>query len=64
MTFDEVIGMTDVDPLQPYTKMALGMLSFSAKIILAQVEYDTAVLKLLEKLGRVYGFITQDQILG
>ncbi|KAG2358148.1 hypothetical protein BDR07DRAFT_1463169 [Suillus spraguei] len=44
----------EVDPLQPYTKMALGMLSFSAKIILAQVEYDTAVLKLLEKLGRTH----------
>ncbi|KAG2122145.1 uncharacterized protein EDB93DRAFT_1259302 [Suillus bovinus] len=46
--------------LHPYAKMALGVLSCTAKIILAQTNRDAAVLKLLKKLCEVYDFITQD----
>ncbi|KAG2344492.1 hypothetical protein BDR05DRAFT_189862, partial [Suillus weaverae] len=60
--FDSVIG--EITHLHPYAKMALGVLSCAAKMILAQANLDTALLKLLEKLGEIYGFITQDEILG
>ncbi|KAG2338716.1 hypothetical protein BDR05DRAFT_1041822 [Suillus weaverae] len=60
--FDSVIG--ELANLHPYAKMALGVLSYAAKMILAQADRDTALLKLLEKLGEIYGFITQDEILG
>ncbi|KAG2340650.1 WD40 repeat-like protein [Suillus weaverae] len=60
--FDSVIG--GIADVHPYAKMALGVLSCAAKIILAQADRDTAVLKLLDKLCEVYGFITQDEILG
>ncbi|KIK38133.1 hypothetical protein CY34DRAFT_809670 [Suillus luteus UH-Slu-Lm8-n1] len=62
--FNDMIGrIVDLD-VHPYAKMALGVLSWSSKIILAQVDRDAAVLKLLEKLCEVYGFMTQDQMLG
>ncbi|KAG2107521.1 uncharacterized protein F5147DRAFT_761311 [Suillus discolor] len=60
--FDAVIG--EIADLHPYAKMALGVLSCAAKIILAQADRDAAVLILLEKLCQVYGFITQDRMLG
>ncbi|KAG2104713.1 uncharacterized protein F5147DRAFT_762057 [Suillus discolor] len=60
--FDAVIG--EITDLHPYAKMALGVLSCAAKIILAQADRDAAVLKLLEKLCQVYSFITQDQMPG
>ncbi|KAG2335671.1 hypothetical protein BDR05DRAFT_1006571 [Suillus weaverae] len=60
--FDSVIG--EIADVHPYAKMALGVLSCAAKMILAQTDRDAAVLKLLEKLCQVYGFMTQDQILG
>ncbi|KAG2107527.1 uncharacterized protein F5147DRAFT_653374 [Suillus discolor] len=65
--FDAVVGK--ISDLHPYAKMALGVLSCAAKqsfaqIILAQTDRDAAVLKLLKKLCQVYGFITQDQMLG
>ncbi|KAG1720450.1 uncharacterized protein EDB91DRAFT_1281392 [Suillus paluster] len=44
--------------------MALGMLSCAAKIVLAQADRDKAVLDLLQKLGQVYSFMIQDEILG
>jgi hypothetical protein len=45
--FDAVIrGIMDV---HPYAKMALGMLSCAANIILAQVDHNPAVLRLLNK---------------
>ncbi|KAG1869428.1 hypothetical protein DFJ58DRAFT_911289, partial [Suillus subalutaceus] len=50
--FDDVIE--EIADVHPYAKMALGVLSCAAKIILAKVDRDTAVLKLLEKLGEVY----------
>jgi hypothetical protein len=69
-----------VSQVHPYAKMALGVLSWSSKvclffylpishcssvqIILAEVDRDAAVLQLLEKLCEVYGFMTQDQMLG
>ncbi|KAG2158608.1 uncharacterized protein EDB93DRAFT_1334540, partial [Suillus bovinus] len=56
--FDDVIGK--IADLHPYAKMALGVLSCTAKIILAQTNRDAAVLKLLKKLCEVYDFITQD----
>jgi hypothetical protein len=34
------------------------------QIILAQLDRDAALLKLLEKLCRVYSFMTRDQMLG
>ncbi|KAG2141430.1 uncharacterized protein EDB93DRAFT_1252575 [Suillus bovinus] len=56
--FDDVIGK--IADLHPYAKMALGVLSCTAKIILAQADRDAAVLQLLKKLCEVYDFITQD----
>jgi ATP-dependent Lon protease len=57
--FDQVIeNITDV---HPYAKMALGVLSFAAKIILSQADRDTAVLKLLEKICEVYNLMAQDE---
>ncbi|KAG2153455.1 uncharacterized protein EDB93DRAFT_1336299, partial [Suillus bovinus] len=46
--------------VHPYAKMALGVLSAAAKIILAQAERDKSVDCLLQKLDEVYGFITKD----
>ncbi|KIK38627.1 hypothetical protein CY34DRAFT_14919 [Suillus luteus UH-Slu-Lm8-n1] len=60
--FDSVIG--EIANVHPYAKMALGVLSCAAKIILAQANRDAALLKLLEKLSEVYVFITQDEMLG
>ncbi|KAG2141188.1 uncharacterized protein EDB93DRAFT_1105789 [Suillus bovinus] len=60
--FDAVIG--EIANVHPYAKMGLGVLSCAAKIVLAQADRDKAVLKLVEKLCEVYGFITQDQMLG
>ncbi|KAG2127907.1 uncharacterized protein EDB93DRAFT_1269722 [Suillus bovinus] len=60
--FDDIIGK--IVNLHPYTKMALGVLSCAAKIIIAQADRDVAVLELLKKLGEVYSFITQDEMLG
>jgi len=59
--FDTVIGK--IADVHPYAKMALGMLSCAAKIILAQLDRDAALLK-LEKLCQVYSFMTRDQMLG
>ncbi|KAG2158585.1 uncharacterized protein EDB93DRAFT_554165 [Suillus bovinus] len=56
--FDDVIGK--IADLHPYAKMALGVLSWTAKIILAQADRDAAVLELLKKLCEVYDFIIQD----
>ncbi|KAG2361762.1 hypothetical protein BDR07DRAFT_25502 [Suillus spraguei] len=59
--FDNVIGkLADV---HPYAKMALGVLSCAAKIILAQGDRDKALLKLLKKISEVYSFIMQDDML-
>ncbi|KAG2362066.1 hypothetical protein BDR07DRAFT_1074184 [Suillus spraguei] len=59
--FDDVIGkLADV---HPYAKMALGVLSCAAKIILAQADRDKAVLELLKKICEVYSFISQDDML-
>ncbi|KAG2339592.1 hypothetical protein BDR05DRAFT_938889 [Suillus weaverae] len=60
--FDSVIG--EIADVHPYAKMALGVLSCAAKMILAQTDRDAAVLKLLEKLCDVYSFVTQDEMLG
>ncbi|KAG2102842.1 uncharacterized protein F5147DRAFT_654925 [Suillus discolor] len=57
--FDDVIGK--IADLHPYAKMALGMLSWTAKVILAQADRDAAVLELLKKLSEVYDFMTQDR---
>ncbi|KAG2141151.1 uncharacterized protein EDB93DRAFT_639803 [Suillus bovinus] len=57
--FDTVIG--EIANVHPYAKMALGVLSCAAKIVLAQVDRDKAVLKLVNKLCQVYSFITQDK---
>ncbi|KAG1813769.1 hypothetical protein DFJ58DRAFT_892070 [Suillus subalutaceus] len=62
--FDTVIDRSQIPQVHPYAKMALGVLSCAAKIILVQVDRDKAVLKLLEKLDEVYSFITQDEMLG
>ncbi|KAG2143439.1 uncharacterized protein EDB93DRAFT_1105281 [Suillus bovinus] len=60
--FDDVIGK--IANVHPYANMALGVLSCAAKIIIAQADRDAAVLELLNKLGEVYSFITQDKMLG
>ncbi|KAG2363200.1 hypothetical protein BDR07DRAFT_1282860 [Suillus spraguei] len=52
-----------VPQLHPYAKMALGVLSCAAKIIIAQVDRDDAVLELLKKISEVYSCITQDKTL-
>ncbi|KIK32150.1 hypothetical protein CY34DRAFT_19251, partial [Suillus luteus UH-Slu-Lm8-n1] len=57
--FDAVIG--EIANVHPYAKMALGVLSCTAKIILAQTDRDAAVLQLLEKLCEVYNFVTQNE---
>ncbi|KAG2365253.1 hypothetical protein BDR07DRAFT_684754 [Suillus spraguei] len=54
--FDEVIGK--IVDVHPYAKITLGVLSCTAEVILAQVDRDAAVIKLLEKLCQVYCFIT------
>ncbi|KAG2361876.1 hypothetical protein BDR07DRAFT_1090291 [Suillus spraguei] len=59
--FDDVIGK--IADVHPYAKMALGVLSCAAKIILAQADRDEAVLELLKKTCEVYDFITQDDML-
>ncbi|KAG2159003.1 uncharacterized protein EDB93DRAFT_1100061 [Suillus bovinus] len=46
--------------VHPYAKMALGVLSAAANIILTQAERDKSINDLLKKLDEVYGFITQD----
>ncbi|KAG2112303.1 uncharacterized protein F5147DRAFT_792167 [Suillus discolor] len=56
--FDTVIEK--IANVHPYAKMALGILSAAAKIVLAQAERDESVHRLLQKLDEVYGFITQD----
>jgi hypothetical protein len=60
--FDDVIEK--IADVHPYAKMALGVLSCAAKIILAQADRDAAVLELLKKLDQVYTFMAQDQMLG
>jgi hypothetical protein len=60
--FDAVIR--DIVDVHPYVKMALGMMSRAAKMIPVQVDRDTAVLKLLDKLSEVYRFIAQDEMRG
>ncbi|KAG2151029.1 uncharacterized protein EDB93DRAFT_1103260 [Suillus bovinus] len=60
--FDHVIGK--IADVHPYAKMALGVLSCAAKIIIAQADRDAGVLKLLDKLCEVYSFMTQDEMLG
>lgn len=57
--FDGVIRT--LAEVHPYAKLALSVLSWAAKIILAQADRDTAILGLLQKLGDVYGFITEDK---
>ncbi|KAG1870459.1 hypothetical protein C8R48DRAFT_670822 [Suillus tomentosus] len=47
--------------VHPYAKMALGVLSAAAKIILAQAKRDESVDRLLQKLDEVYGFIIRDE---
>ncbi|KAG2066758.1 hypothetical protein BDR04DRAFT_1029204, partial [Suillus decipiens] len=49
--------------VHPYAKMALGVLSCAAKIILAQAGRDEAVLELFKKICEVYNFISQDDTL-
>ncbi|KAG2130792.1 uncharacterized protein EDB93DRAFT_1263214 [Suillus bovinus] len=56
--FDAAIE--NIANVHPYAKMALGVLSAAAKIILSQAERDESVDRLLQKLDEVYGFITQD----
>ncbi|KAG2158604.1 uncharacterized protein EDB93DRAFT_1334537, partial [Suillus bovinus] len=56
--FDSIIDK--IADLHPYAKIALGVLSWTAKIILAQTDRDREIYKLLKKLCRVYRFITQD----
>ncbi|KAG2141160.1 uncharacterized protein EDB93DRAFT_1338661 [Suillus bovinus] len=57
--FDTVIGT--LSNVHPYAKMALGILSAAAKIILTQAERDESVDRLLQKIDEVYNFITQDE---
>lgn len=59
--FAEVIDK--ITNVHPYAMLALGILSCTATVILAHVNRDAAVLKLLEKLCQVYGFMTQDEML-
>ncbi|KAG2362425.1 hypothetical protein BDR07DRAFT_1460860, partial [Suillus spraguei] len=59
--FDTLIA--EIANVHPYAKMALGVLSCAAKIILAQADCDKAVLDLLKKISEVYSFITQDDML-
>ncbi|KAG2109952.1 uncharacterized protein F5147DRAFT_760522 [Suillus discolor] len=56
--FDSAIEK--IAKLHPYARMALGVLSAAAKIILAQAKRDESVDRLLQKLDEVYGFITED----
>lgn len=58
--FDNVIG--EITNVHPYAKMAQGVLSWAAKIILvAQEDRDPALLKLFEKLSTCFN--TQDEML-
>ncbi|KAG2355056.1 hypothetical protein BDR07DRAFT_1427460 [Suillus spraguei] len=57
--FDRVIET--LSGVHPYAKMALSVLSWAAKVILAQADRDTAILGLLQKLADVYKFITEDE---
>ncbi|KAG2363197.1 hypothetical protein BDR07DRAFT_1282899 [Suillus spraguei] len=59
----DLIPANPVPQLHPYAKIALGVLSCAAKIIIAQVDRDDAVLELLKKISEVYSFITQDKML-
>ncbi|KAG2092300.1 uncharacterized protein F5147DRAFT_779695 [Suillus discolor] len=57
--FNNVIGM--LAEVHPYAKMVLGVLSWAAKVILAQADRNTAILNLLQKSCDVYAFITEDK---
>lgn len=60
--FDSIIE--EITDIHPYAKMALGALSCASKIVLAQVDRDKAVLRLVHKVAEVYDFILQDKTLG
>ncbi|KAG1841568.1 hypothetical protein DFJ58DRAFT_688642 [Suillus subalutaceus] len=57
--FDSIIRT--LAEVHSYAKLALSVLSWATKIILTQADCDTAILDLLQKLGDVYGFITEDK---
>ncbi|KAG6329168.1 hypothetical protein ID866_9921, partial [Astraeus odoratus] len=46
--------------VHPYTKMALGVLSWASQMIINQVNRDTAINQLLGKIGELYQFISED----
>ncbi|KAG2368700.1 hypothetical protein BDR07DRAFT_1054108 [Suillus spraguei] len=51
------------DDVHPYTKMALAALACSAKIIRDHADCDEAICELVEKICKVYDFISQDDML-
>ncbi|KAG2130163.1 uncharacterized protein EDB93DRAFT_1108514 [Suillus bovinus] len=65
--FDSVIEK--IADIHPYAKMALGALSCASKslsvqIVLAQVDRDEAVLRLVDKVAEVYDFMLKEETLG
>ncbi|KAI5990660.1 hypothetical protein EDD15DRAFT_2578411 [Pisolithus albus] len=58
--FNNVV--TTLANVHPYAQIALGILTAASNLIIAQANLDHAVLQLLEKVGSVYGFLSEDEI--
>ncbi|KIK19253.1 hypothetical protein PISMIDRAFT_156464, partial [Pisolithus microcarpus 441] len=59
--FNNVV--TTLANVHPYAQIALGILTAASNLIIAQANLDNAVLQLLEKVGSVYGFLSEDEII-
>ncbi|KAI6006869.1 hypothetical protein EDD15DRAFT_2119733, partial [Pisolithus albus] len=49
--------------VHPYAQIALGILTAASNLIIAQANLDNAVSQLLEKVGSVYGFLSEDEVI-
>ncbi|KIK11277.1 hypothetical protein PISMIDRAFT_508624, partial [Pisolithus microcarpus 441] len=47
--------------VHPYAQVALGILTAASRLIIAQANRDYAVSQLLEKVGSVYAFLSEDE---
>ncbi|KAI5994162.1 hypothetical protein EDD15DRAFT_2435173 [Pisolithus albus] len=59
--FNNVV--TTLANVHPYAQIALGILTAASNLIIAQANLDNAVSQLLEKVGSVYAFLSEDEII-
>ncbi|KIK24294.1 hypothetical protein PISMIDRAFT_412255, partial [Pisolithus microcarpus 441] len=55
--------VTTVSNVHPYAQIALGILTAASQLITAQANLDNAVSQLLEKVGSLYAFLSEDGII-